>query len=322
MNEIQIRNLDLNLLLVFRVLMEEGSVNRAAEQLGRTPSAISHALGRLREQLNDPLLARVGGIMQPSPRAKALYEEVRPILSRIERAVQPPAAFDPTSSTRIFTMAGPALDTFASGIVSRMHKVAPDTGLAWQHYTKETISQLMSGEVDIAFANANFPLPEGLTGQVLRPMKRYVWARRDHPAANEWSLESWLCYPHVVVRIPAAIHGTVEEHLASLGLKRRIGLHAASWSGIAPALKGTNMLANTLGVAVFECADGKDLQIFEPPEAMPDIVFRVMWKTELDADPALTWLRNIVLQTIEDLFAEVEEWIATSNIIQPHNVQR
>ena len=82
------------------------------------------------------------------------------------------------------------------------------------------------------------------------------------------------------------------------------------------------MLANTLGVAVMECADGKDLQIFEPPEAMPDLVFRVIWKTELDADPALTWLRGIVLQTIEDVFAEVEEWIATSNIIQPHDVQR
>ena len=53
---------------------------------------------------------------------------------------------------------------------------------------------------------------------------------------------------------------------------------------------------------------------------MPNIVFR--WKTELDADPALTWLRNIVLQTIDDVFAEVDEWIAASNIIQPQNFQR
>lgn len=63
MNEIQIKNLDLNLLVVFCTLMEEGSVNRAAEQLGRTPSAISHALGRLRDQLGDPLLVRAGGRM-------------------------------------------------------------------------------------------------------------------------------------------------------------------------------------------------------------------------------------------------------------------
>lgn len=67
MNDVQLHGIDLNLLVTFKVLMEEGSVLRAAERLGRTPSAVSHALGRLRQQLDDPLLVRVGGKMQPSP---------------------------------------------------------------------------------------------------------------------------------------------------------------------------------------------------------------------------------------------------------------
>lgn len=319
MNEIQIKNLDLNLLLVFRVLMEEGSVNRAAEQLGRTPSAVSHALGRLRDQLEDPLLVRAGGVMKPSPRAEALYREIRPILSKIERVVQAPAPFDPATCSRTFRMAGPALDCIASRVVSSMQADAPDAALAWQPYSKETIGQIVKGEVDIAFGNANFPLPEGLKAKNLKPMKRYVLARRGHPAANDWCRENWMRWPHVVVRIPAAIHGTVEENFANLGLKRRIGLHAASWSGIATALRDTNMLGNFVALILVEGRGGDDLQVFEPPEPMPDLVFRVMWNAELDADPALVWVRGIVLKAFSDLTAEAENLLSKREIIVPRS---
>ncbi|MEP0521942.1 MAG: LysR family transcriptional regulator [Hyphomicrobiales bacterium] len=310
----------MNLLLVFRVLMEEGSVNRAAEQLGRTPSAVSHALGRLREQLDDPLLVRTGGIMKPSPRAEALYDEVRPILSQIERIVQPQAAFEPNTSNRIFKIAGPALDLISSKIVALMHAKAPDTGLAWQPYSKETMVQITSGDVDMAFGNANFPLPEGLKAQSFKPLKRYVLGRRGHPAANDWNTESWMRWPHIVVRIPAAIHGTVDERLANLGLKRRIGLHAAAWSGIASALNSTNMLGNFPAICMVESAIGKELQLFEPPEPMPPLQFRLIWKAELDADPAISWLRGIVLKAFDELYSEADRLISDTDIIMPRSL--
>ena len=76
MNDIDLRRLDLNLLVTFEVLMTERSVTRAAERLSRTQSAVSHALSRLREQVGDPLLIKVGGRMAPSPFAERLIEEV------------------------------------------------------------------------------------------------------------------------------------------------------------------------------------------------------------------------------------------------------
>ena len=85
MSEIQLHRLDLNLLVTFEVLMDEGSVAGAAEKLGKTPSAVSHALARLREQLGDPLMVKVGGRMQPSPFALTLIDDVRPILRSIQR---------------------------------------------------------------------------------------------------------------------------------------------------------------------------------------------------------------------------------------------
>jgi DNA-binding transcriptional LysR family regulator len=80
MNDIQLQNIDLNLLVVFEVLMDELSVVRAADRLARTPSAVSHSLARLRETFGDPLLVKAGGKMQPSPLALTLIEQVRPIL--------------------------------------------------------------------------------------------------------------------------------------------------------------------------------------------------------------------------------------------------
>ena len=84
MHEIDLRRIDLNLLVVFDVLMRERSVTRAAASLARTQSAVSHALARLREQLGDPLLVKVGGRMTPSPRAEQLADllELRPLLDR------------------------------------------------------------------------------------------------------------------------------------------------------------------------------------------------------------------------------------------------
>lgn len=316
MNEIQIRNLDLNLLVVFRVLMEEGSVNRAAEQLGRTPSAVSHALGRLRDQLGDPLLVRVGGRMQPSPKAQRLYAEIKPILLKIERAVQPDHAFDPASSARIFRIAGPTLTCISTEIIARMHEVAPGTGLQLLPQTPQTAQELIEENLDIAWGNANFPVPDGLTAEPIRPLKRYVLGRRGHPATNDWSQEAWLNWPHVVVRIPGATHGTVQEHFDGLGLTRRIGLHLASWAGIGPALDRTNMLSNHVAMVIEECPGAADLQLFEPPVPMPDLTFRVMWSTRLDSDPAIVWLRGIVLQAFDAVLARADERIRAGTVIR------
>ena len=84
MNEIDLRRFDLNLLVVFDVLMTERSVTRAAERLGRTQSAVSHSLSRLREQFGDPLLIKAGARMQPTALLRShLIEQARPLLGGI-----------------------------------------------------------------------------------------------------------------------------------------------------------------------------------------------------------------------------------------------
>ena len=89
MHEINLARIDLNLLVTFEALMDLRSVALAADRMGRTPSAVSHALARLREQVGDPLLVKVAGRMQPSPFALQLIADVRPILRSIHLAQHP-----------------------------------------------------------------------------------------------------------------------------------------------------------------------------------------------------------------------------------------
>ncbi len=89
MKEIEPDRIDLNLPVTFDVLMSARGVTRAADRLHRTPSAISHALNRPREQLGDPPMVRVGGRMEPSRVALRLFEDLRPILRESRRGVAP-----------------------------------------------------------------------------------------------------------------------------------------------------------------------------------------------------------------------------------------
>ena len=145
-------------------------------------------------------------------------------------------------------------------------------------------------------------------------------ARKEHPAANDWIKEAWTNWPHVVVRIPSALKGTVQERFEDYGLDRKVGLHLPTWAGIGPALRQTNMLANHVALLFEECPDAGDLQVFEPPLALPDLTFRIMWSARLDGDPAIVWLRTIVVQSINAVLDRAEEKLGDAKIIKARAV--
>src|ERR1700682_1166108 len=102
MNKIDLRRFDLNLLVVFEVLMNERNVSRAADRLGRSQAAVSTSLPRLPTHLGDPLLIKSGVRMRPTAFALDLVEQARPMLRGIERVLSPRHVFDPASSQLVF----------------------------------------------------------------------------------------------------------------------------------------------------------------------------------------------------------------------------
>src|SRR5262245_25971158 len=107
LNSAQLSRIDLNLLVLFHAVLEEGHVARAAGRLNLTPSAVSHALGRLRRLLNDPLFLRAPKGVVPTARALELREPVAEILARVGSVMASAVPFDPATNGRRFVIGAP-----------------------------------------------------------------------------------------------------------------------------------------------------------------------------------------------------------------------
>src|SRR6516164_5059050 len=96
------RDLDLNLLRVFAVVVETGSVTAAASRLYLTQPAVSAALGRLTAVIGAPLFVRSGRGLVLTSRGARLRDGLQPHLERIIDAALAPPTFDPKTSERVF----------------------------------------------------------------------------------------------------------------------------------------------------------------------------------------------------------------------------
>ena len=198
MNEIDLRRFDLNLLVVFDVLMTERSVTRAAERLGRTQSAISHSLSRLRDQFGDPLLLKSGVRMQPTPLALELIEQARPMLGGLQRVLSPQHVFDAATSSRVFRLAAPDfMLTLFADLMTRLRSEAPNTSVEWTSPREPTLLDVAEGLIDIAIVPAELRWPQGVVGESIGALGWRCFGRRGHAAFAEWDAENWARWPHL-----------------------------------------------------------------------------------------------------------------------------
>src|SRR5690349_12005181 len=160
-SDLSFRLLDLNLLRVFDAMMAEGSVAGAAARLSVTPSAVSHALGRLRALFNDPLFVRSSSGMRATPRAAEIGAKVREGLHYLEGALTP-TAFLAEESDRTFTVACSAYVSavLLPGVIARMREYAPRTHLAVVSWGPGVLDRFESGQVDLLLGDFG-RVPEG-----------------------------------------------------------------------------------------------------------------------------------------------------------------
>ncbi|VXB70533.1 LysR family transcriptional regulator [Pseudomonas sp. 8AS] len=215
---------DLNLLRVLDALLRERNVSRAAERLALSQPAVSNALGRLRDLLDDPLLVRVGRAMQPTPRALALETPIRDALQRIEQSLGEGAPFDPASSRQRFRIA--VTDYVELILMPRLLAVlaerAPGLQIDIQHLSPSLPAEALDkGELDLVL---------GRFEQVPARFQRQQWvsetlqlvARREHPQlAAGLDLDGFLGLRHLWVH-GGQTRGMVDQWLGEQGLARNI----------------------------------------------------------------------------------------------------
>ena len=310
MNDIDLRRLDLNLLVTFEVLMTERSVTRAAERLSRTQSAVSHALSRLREQVGDPLLIKVGGRMAPSPFAERLIEEVRPILRSIQRVLLPPQPFDAATSTRTFRIAvADIAPSLFPRLMATAAREAPHITIDWVTETPQTLLAVADGQVDVAFLASALTLPEGVARREAGDITWATFMRADHPAHGEWNAAAWSRWPHVLVQIGNSLQSPVTAASVAVRDKRHVAARVLNFSAVAPLLARTDCVATLPVVVMHEALERYGLRAVVPPFAVASMPHRFVWSERLTNDPAVRWLRERLAATFDTVLRESEDQV-------------
>jgi DNA-binding transcriptional LysR family regulator len=302
MTDAHIRRADLNLLVVFQTLMSERHVGRAAVRLGVTQSGVSHALARLRDLVGDPLFVRHPKGIEPTPRATALGPAVADILSRARYIFASDTGFDP-KATHVFTIAAADLGVFAIVVplIKRLRSAAPGIDLRIRSLDGTRVVRAFDRQ-EIDFALMPFSgEPARITREpVLK--ERYVGiVRRGHPAFSGRRLtpKAWAALPHLLVSPRGEDSGEADEHLARLGLKRRIVTVVPHFLA-APMIVANSDLVTLIAERVARhFAKEFDLKVFEPPVAMRGFTIDLLASSARANDPALQWLRTQIFRMSE-----------------------
>ena len=229
------RTLDLNLLRVFDAVMAEGSLTRAAAGLSMTQPAVSHALRRLREAVGAELFVRVAHGVTPTPRAEALWPQVRSALGTLRQALAP-GDFDPRRDAVQFriAMVDATAAMLAPGLVQDIDRGGAQVNVrVLPLATRDPRALLDAGDAELAVGY----FPEAVTAIVaqgpdshLRQTRlyetRYVCAmRRGHALAGSMpTLDTFCAAHHLLVSFSGRPHGFVDQALAGMGRQRRVVL--------------------------------------------------------------------------------------------------
>ena len=297
MKVLHLHRVDLNLLVVFDALMAEEHATRAAERIGLTQPAVSHALNRLRALFSDPLFVRSPRGMTPTPVALEAAPAIRSILEQVEGVLLGGRVFDPKESTRQFVLglSDYAAFVFLPRLTGRLEREAPGVSLIVRN-TSRGVGLPMLDDGIVELIAGNFPEPPSHMREELLYEEDFVCAGRvGNPALDRsLDLERYLSLRHLQVSMKGEPHGYVDAVLRDKNLKRNVTVTVGHFL-MAPHLVGTSDLVATEPRRLFGLfAERLPLQLSPPPIDIPS--FRVVqaWHARNDADLGHKWLRQVV----------------------------
>jgi len=293
-----IRHVDLNLLLAFDAMLEHRSVTKAGEAIGLSQPAMSAALSRLRATFDDALFIKSGAHMLPTTRAELLAEPVRRVVLTIRTEVLLPGGFDPQLSERTFTVITPDIGEmlFVPPLSAHLTAVAPGVRLNVISRPRGTAAAaLADGHADLAIGYYPDLRGAGFFQQKLFENRHVCVMRQAHPLAGRTSLslDEFLSVKHVVVRPDGREH-VLEQHLARIDVRRNVGLELSHFMSLLPAIASSDLVGTVPADLARIFTAYAPVHVVPLPIRAPVISVHQLWHRRSHQDPAVVWLRGQV----------------------------
>jgi DNA-binding transcriptional LysR family regulator len=271
--------------------------------VGLSQPAVSHALGRLRDLLKDPLLERDGRKMRLTQRAKDLREPIRTALQVIKSAVDEPAPFDSQNAHADLTLFASDFmsATIGAPLQRKLFKRAPNLNLIIKWGDRKIVPELLESEaIDVAIGHYE-NAPHFVRRTPLCVEKVAVQARRDHPAFERWSAQTLREYPLLNISFDGARSGWIDQATGRANLDVRGKLIMPHFLAAPLMLLDSDFLAITSERLSRIYSEILPLAWRPAPFPVDDLLIEMVWHARSDRDPMLTWFRELILETAAEL---------------------
>ncbi|MDO6500610.1 LysR family transcriptional regulator [Photobacterium sanguinicancri] len=296
---------DLNLLVALKVLLEEGSVSRAAVRLNLSQSAMSRVLGRLRELLSDPLFTRQGQHLLPTQRALELSEALNDPLEAL-RILLTPNDFQPALCDQHFVIATTdyAMQTILPFALPRIYEEAPNISLEFSPLQHDhLLTQLTSDGCDMAICRPTGPV-EPLCKDSLGLVSVFCLLSRNHPLAEKvLTLDDYLTSPHAMIAISDGVKALIDEALRGYP-ERKMVLRAYHLEAALTIVDKMPLMITVPADLAYLVAERHDLVVKPLPFKFEPFDYSLIWHPRCEHSASQIWLRNLIQEECGKLIAK------------------
>jgi LysR family transcriptional regulator, mexEF-oprN operon transcriptional activator len=290
------RNLDLNLLRVFAIVAETGSVTTAASRLYLTQPAVSAALRRLQEAVGSPLFVRQGRGLVLTSRGERLRIAIHPHLEPLVDAALAPPRFDPASTTRTVRLglSDSAEVWLLPPLLRALQETAPGMRVVVLPVQFRTAADVLAGTPGVAAVDAAVTVADELPGSIRRQnlfAGNFVCLIDPRQLKiKKLTQELYFAHEHVIVSYNGDLRGIVED---MLGRQRKIRCSVPSFSNIGALVEGSRLIATVPAIVASQiCSIRPKLKVLPKPFDLEGAAIELLWPATTDDDPACRFVRD------------------------------
>lgn len=298
--------LDLNLLVSLDALIQERSVTKAAQRLGLSQPALSASLARLRIHFDDQLLARRGNTYELTPLASRLAEHVPTALDAVRKVFASEASFDPSQTTREFTVFGSdySFATLGRTVTMLASQRAPHVRFRFRQHAPLIVEDAVNV---LRIADAMI-LPHGfLEGlphvDVITDSWKIIVAAENTAVGDELTMQHMRESPWIMTYQSRTAYTPPARQLQMLGVEPQVEAVVEGFLALPHFIAGTNRLGIIQASLVPQLTGIPGVRYLDPPFDAMQLVDALWWHPMHSRDPAHAWMRSLFIEAGAELAA-------------------